>query len=101
MALPRNLSRRLPTNLCPGHRFTETTDWATFEAHCCTIAQEAVLEVAETAEIQDVIEAAKKNAAQAKQKVWAKLLLDHIKYDNADLCEIVFLDRVVWAAKGK
>ena len=47
------------------------------------------------------MDAAKENAAQAKQKVWAKVLLDHIKYDNVDLFEIVFLDRVVRAAEGK
>ena len=89
--------------LCQGRLpcFTEIADWATFEAHCNTVAKEAVVEAAKTSEIHDITEAAKKNAAQAKQKVWAKVLLDHIKYNDTDLFEIVFLDRVVWAAEGK
>ncbi len=59
------------------------------------------MEAANAIDIKEIMEAAKNNAAQAKQNVWSKFLLDHIKYDNTDLFEIVFLERVVCVAEGK
>lgn len=69
--------------------------------HCCTVAQEAVIGAAKATEIKDIMDAAKENAAPAKQNIWTKLLLDHIEYNDTDLLEIVFLDRGVRAAQGK
>ena len=92
---------QLTRNLDPAHLFTETEDWAAFETHCRAVTKEAVADAAKATNVQDILQIAKTNAAFAKQAVWAKVLIQGVKYDNTDLFEIMFLDRVVWAAEGK
>ncbi len=102
MLLPGNFEvSQLTRNPDPAHLFTDTADWAAFEAHCRTVAKNAVVEAAKPINVEDILQIAKNNAAQAEQNVWAKVLIDHVKYNDTDLFEIVFLDRVVWSAEGK
>ena len=68
---------------------------------CCAVATEAVIEAVEASNIQDIVDAAKKNAAQPNRTSGFKVLIREVKYDNTVLFEIAFLDRVVRAAEGK
>ncbi|KAK4034691.1 hypothetical protein C8A01DRAFT_38850 [Parachaetomium inaequale] len=77
----------------------DTTIWATFEPQCDAIAKEAVREAIKKHDIKDIITDAKGNATRVKQAMWYKLFVRRVVYEDTDLFQVMFYDRVARAGE--